>query len=137
MATTVKHLLLYEVGHGIDRMPYDGDFQLIIYGIVWASMVHNVGEEILGDPVFILPLEGNLIATQDQQTIYTYHKWRGGQHGVGYFVCHDQIFSPPTLSKLKVEDDLYELPFWRVAHFVWIIAWGWRFHMGMIVPNEF
>ena len=34
-----------------------------------------------------------------------------------------------------MEDDLHELPFWRVAHFVWLIAWGWEIHMGMVDPN--
>ena len=33
-------------------------------------------------------------------------------------------------------DEIFrELPFWRVAHFVWMITWGWEIHMGMIVPN--
>ena len=36
-----------------------------------------------------------------------------------------------------MEDIFHELPFWRVAHFVWMVAWGWDFHMGMIVPNVF
>ena len=36
-----------------------------------------------------------------------------------------------------MEDGLHELPFWRVANFVWMIAWGWESHMGMIVPNIF
>ena len=36
-----------------------------------------------------------------------------------------------------MEEILHELPFWRVAHFVWKIALGWRFHMGMIVLNTF
>ena len=36
-----------------------------------------------------------------------------------------------------MEDYLHELPFWRVAHFVWMIDWGWEIHMGIIVPNIF
>ena len=36
-----------------------------------------------------------------------------------------------------MEEYFHELPFWRVAHFVWIIAWGWRIHMGMMIPNTF
>ena len=34
-----------------------------------------------------------------------------------------------------MEKTFHELPFWRVAHFVWMIAWGWEIHMGMIFPN--
>ena len=34
-----------------------------------------------------------------------------------------------------MEEYFYELAFWRVAHFVWMIARGWDIHMGMIVPN--
>ena len=99
-------------------------------------MIHNVGE-IFGDLVFFLPLEGNIIAAQDQKILYIYHKWREGECGVGYFVYHDQIFIPPTLEELKVEDDLYELPFWRVTPFVRLIDWGRRIHMGMLFPNTF
>ena len=121
----------------IDIMPYDDDFQLIIYGDIWANMIHNVGEDIFEDPIFFLPLEGNIIAAQDQQKIYTYHKWRGGQHGVGYFVYHDQIFNPPILQELKVEEDFQEFPCWEVTHFVWMIAWGWELHMGMVDPNSY
>ena len=69
-------------------MEYDYNVLFIIYWMLWASLIHNVGEEIFGDLVFIVPLEGNIIATQDQKILYTYHKWRGGQRGVGYFVYH-------------------------------------------------
>ena len=55
MATTVKHLFLYEVGHKIDWIPYDDQILFIIYGMVCANLIHNVGEEIFGDLVFILP----------------------------------------------------------------------------------
>ena len=36
-----------------------------------------------------------------------------------------------------MEEYSYELPFWRVTHFVWMIAWGWELHMGMAVPTIF
>ena len=36
-----------------------------------------------------------------------------------------------------MEEIFHELPFWRVAHFVWMIAWGWEIHMGMIDPNTY
>ena len=97
VATTAKYLFPFKVSHMIDWMPYDGDLQLITYEMVWASMIHNVGEKVLEDLVFFLPLEGNIIAAQDQHILYTYPKWRGGQHGVGYFFYQDQIFSPPIL----------------------------------------
>ena len=116
-------------------MPYGDHVLFIIYGIVWAIMIHNVGEEIFGGIVFFLPLEGNIIVSQYQQILYTYHKWRGRQHGVGYFVYHVHIFSPPTFQEPKVEEDFQELPCWEVTHFVWMIAWGWEIHMGMVDPN--
>ena len=61
MATTSKHMFLYEVGHDFDEMPYGDDFPSITYGMVWANLIHNVGEETFRDLVFILPLEGNII----------------------------------------------------------------------------
>ena len=97
MATIAKFLFFYEVSHGFDWMPYDGDFQLITYEVVWDNMFHNAGEKIPGGLLFILPLEGNIMAAQDQHILYTYPKWRGGQCGVGYFFYQDQIFSPRIL----------------------------------------
>ena len=65
---------------------YGGDFQLIPYEMIWDNMFHNVEEGILGGLVFIFPLEGNIVTAQYQHILCTYPKWRGGQHGVGYFV---------------------------------------------------
>ena len=59
-------------------MPYDDDFQLITYEENWASLICSIGGEIFGDLDFILPLEGKIIAAQDQKTLYTYPKWRDG-----------------------------------------------------------
>ena len=67
-------------------MPYDDEFQLITQEMVWDSTFHNVGGEILGGINFIFPLEGNIVAAQDQRILYTYPKWRGGNHGVDHFV---------------------------------------------------
>ena len=74
MVTLTTNLSLYEVSHIMNVMPYDDDFQLIIYGETWASLIYSVGEEIFGGLVLILPLEGKLIAAHYQLTIYTYHK---------------------------------------------------------------
>ena len=120
----------------IDWMPYDGDFQLITYEVIWDNMFHDVGEEILGGLIFNLPLEGNLIAAQDQHILYSYPEWRGGQRGVGYFVYQDQIFSPPILHEPKVEDDCQELPCWEVTQFVWMISWGMEDPHGEDVPQH-
>ena len=78
MVTRASHLFLYEVSHIMDAMPYDDGFQLIIYGDIWANMICSVGGEIFGDLALILPLEGEIIAAQDQPTLYTYHKWGDG-----------------------------------------------------------
>ena len=85
----------------------------------------------------MMPLEGNILAAQDQFSLYTYPKWRGEQRGVGYLVYQMQISSPPILQELKVEEHFQELPCWEVTHFVWMIAWGWRIHMEMLIPNIF
>ena len=137
MATTSRHLFFHDMGHSIDWIPYGDDFLSITYGVVWASLIHNVGERIFGDLVFSLPLEGNIIAAQDQKILYTYHKWRGGQCGVGYFVYHDQIFSPPTLQEPKVEKDFQDFPCWEVTQFIWMIAWGWRITWEWCFPLHF
>ena len=34
-----------------------------------------------------------------------------------------------------MEDDFHELPFWRVAPFAWLIAWGGEIQMGVMSPN--
>ena len=36
-----------------------------------------------------------------------------------------------------MEEIFHELPCLRVTHFVWIIDWGWKLHMGMIVTHIF
>ena len=36
-----------------------------------------------------------------------------------------------------MEENFKELTCWEVTHFVWMIAWGWRIHMGMMVPTTF
>ena len=82
----------------------------MMYEMVWASLIHNAGKGTFGGLVSFLPLEGNIIAAQDQQIIYAYLKWRGKQCGVGSYVYHAQNFSPPNLPKLRVEDNLHELP---------------------------
>ena len=137
MATTTAPLFPYEVSHMMDVMPYDDDFQLIIYEMIWANMFHNVGGEILIGLISILSFEGNVIAAQDQCTLYTYPKWRGGQRGVGYFFYQYHIFYPPTLLEPKVDGSFQELPSWKVTHFAWLISWRWRIHMGKIVPISF
>ena len=43
---------------------------------------------------------------------------------------HNQLCSPPSLQELKVEEIFHELPYWRVTHLVWLIAWGVRDSKG-------
>lgn len=137
MVTMKLCLFLHEVNHMIGWIPYDDDFQLITYEMIWASLIYSADGEILGGLNFILPHEGNTIAAQIYLSLHTYHKWRRGQCGVGYGACHDHIFCPPILHGLKVEDDFPELPSWKVIDFAWWIAWGWRIHMEIISPNTF
>ena len=119
----------------MDGRLYDDDFLSIMYEMVRASLVHNIGRRTFGGLASFLPFEGNMMAAQDQKILYTCLKWIGKQRGVGYYLYHDQNFSPPTFPELQVEDDLQELPFLRVTHFVWLIAWGGEIQMGMISPN--
>ena len=113
----------------IGWMPYYDEFQFITYELIWASMIYSVGGEILGDLVFILPLEGKYFPAQDQHTLFIHHKLRSVKHGIGYAAYHVHHFSPPFLHERKVEEYFQELPSWRVTHFAWLIAWGWRIHM--------
>ena len=62
MVTMMRKLFFHEVNHMIDGMPYDDDFQLITYEMIWASLSYSVGGDILRDIDFILPLEGNTIS---------------------------------------------------------------------------
>ena len=34
-----------------------------------------------------------------------------------------------------MEEDFQEFPCWEVTHPVWMIAWGWEIHIGMVDPN--
>ena len=113
------------------RIFYDDHVLFIMDEIFWAILFFDVGRGIFGGLFFTFPHEGNNFAAQDQHIIYTYHKWREGQHGVSYDSYHVHIFSPPSFPKLEVEGDFQELPFWEVTHFVWMIAWG------RCLPNNF
>ena len=78
MAIIAKHLFPFvEMDHIIVGMPYGDVFLFITYGLIWASLISSVGGENFEDLVFILPLEGNYFAAQDQHLLYTYHNWRG------------------------------------------------------------
>ena len=69
MATTAKHYFAFiELDHVIEGMPYGDDFISITYGMICAIFIYSIGEEIFGDLFFILPLEGNYLAAQDQPT---------------------------------------------------------------------
>ena len=118
-------------------MPYGNDVPFILYRMVWVGMAHDIRERILGDSIFFLPLEGNHVAAQDQHALYNYQKWRGGKRGIGLLSYHVHLFSPPTLHEPKVGEILHELPCWRVTPFIWMIAWGWRFHLGMRISHAF
>ena len=121
MVTMFSHVFFHEVNHMIVWIPYDDEFQLITYEMIWASLICSVGGEVLGDLDFIFPLEGNIIATRVQLALHIYHEWRRGQRRV----CHEAYhFSPPILQEPKVEDDFHEFLSWRVTHFAWLIAWG-------------
>ena len=84
MVTMFRHLSLFEVSHMIFWMPYDDEFQLLTYELIWASMFHSIGGEILRDLDFILPMEGKMIIAQVHLSLHSYHVWIRGQCGVGY-----------------------------------------------------
>ena len=97
--------------------------------MVLANMIHDTKERIFEDPIFFLPLEDNIMVAKNQQPLYTYHKWRERQHGIENLIYQVQLCSLPSLQEIKVEEFFHELPFWRVTHFVWMIAWEWELHM--------
>ena len=116
---------------------YDDHVLLIMDETFWASLFFIVGGELFGGLFSTLPFEGNTFAAQDQHTPYTYHKWRGGKLGIGYDAYHVHIFSPPSFLQLEVEGDFQELLCWEVAHFIQMIAWGWRIHLGKNFSQKF
>ena len=85
-------------------MFHDDHVLFFMDGLFWASLFFIVGGAFFGELFFTLPFEGNNFAAQDQHTLYACHKWREGQHGVGYDAYHDQIFSPPSFLELEVEE---------------------------------
>ena len=119
------------------RMFYDDHVLFIMDETFWASLFFNVGGELFGGLFFTLPFEGNTFAAQDQHTLYTYHMWGEGWHGVSYNAYNVQIFNPPSFLELEVEGYFQELPCWEVAHFIWMIAWGWRIHLGKNFSQKF
>ena len=82
--------------HFLIWMPYGDDVPFILYGMVWVGMVHDFGGRVLGGSIVFLPLKGNHVLAQDQHALYTYHEWRGGQHGIGPLSYHVHLFIPPT-----------------------------------------
>ena len=67
VATIAKYLFLLEVGQMCDGMPYDDALLSITCGIFWANWFYSFGGRIFRDLIFMFPLEGNIIAAQDQQ----------------------------------------------------------------------
>ena len=119
------------------RMIHDDHVLFFMDGMFWASLFFIVGGTFSGGLFFTLPWGGNNFAAQDQHILYTCHEGREGQHGVSYDAFQVQIFIPPSLSEIEVEGDFQELLYWEVAHFVWMIAWGWRIHMREMFLNIF
>ena len=78
MVTMFSHLFFHEVNNMIAWIPYDDEFQLITYEMIWASLICSIGGEVLGDLDFILPLEGNIIAARIQLKLPISHEWRRG-----------------------------------------------------------
>ena len=66
-------------------IPHGDDVPFTLYGMVW---VHETRGGFFGDLVVLLYLEGNIITSQSQQQIYTYHKWRERQHGMDNLIHH-------------------------------------------------
>ena len=67
--TFSKHLI---------RMIHDAHVLFSMDGLFWASLFFIVGGTFFGGLFFTLPLEGNDFVAQNQHTLYTYYKWRGG-----------------------------------------------------------
>ena len=68
MATILGQSLFYEVSHVISRIPRGDDHELlsIIDEMIWAILIYSIGREVSRDLDPIFPLDGNLIAAQDQ-----------------------------------------------------------------------
>ena len=118
-------------------MIYGGNVPFTLNGMSWASRIHDFGERIFGDPIFVLPLKGNLFVAQDQHVLYTFHEWRGRQCGVVYFSYHVHPFSTPSLQELRVEEIHHEFPSWKATNFSWIIAWEGESFIGDEVLRDY
>ena len=88
VATIAKHLFLLEVSHVCDGVPHGDTLLSITFEAFWDDWVYSVGGRNFTGLILMMPLEGNVLAAQDQFALYTYLKWRGEQCGVGYLVYH-------------------------------------------------
>lgn len=52
-------------------MPNDDDVPFLLDGMIWASLIHDIGERVFGDLFPSFPLEGNLIVATNQHVLYT------------------------------------------------------------------
>ena len=109
-------------------IPYVDDV-LIIVGDMIGGMTHwldvSIGNETSHTYSCFRRIMGHYMAA----TIY---------HLFPYEVSHKidlSLWEKPFMS--MCEDFFYELPFWKVIHFIWMIAWRLELHMGMKVPYIF
>ena len=95
-----------------------GDFVLfIIDDMSWASQIIIDAGKIFGGLPFILPLEGNIFAAQDQHTLQTCHKWGRGQHVASYSDFHGQISSQVHFRSSRWREIFSELSCWEATYF--------------------
>ena len=122
---TVFHM---EASMTLIMIPYVDDV-LIIAGNMIGGMTYwldvSIGNETSHNSSCFRSSMGHCMAA----TIY---------HLFPYELSHMidlSLWEKPLMSMW--EEFFYELPFWKVIHFIWMIAWRLELHMGMKVPYIF
>ena len=105
-------------------VPYIDD--VIIAGDMIGGKTHRLDVSIGNETSHISSCFRRSMGNYMDATLY---------HLFPYEVSHMvelSLWEEPLMSMW--EDFFYELPFWRVIHFIWMIAWRLGLHMGMKVP---
>ena len=109
-------------------IPYVDDV-LIIVGDMIGGMTHwldvSIGNETSHTSSCFKGSMGHYMAA------IVYHLF---PYGVSHTIDLS-LWGEPLMSMW--EEFFYELPFWKVIHFIWMIDWRLELHMGMEIPYIF
>ena len=107
-------------------IPYVDDV-LIIFGDMIGGMTHRLDVSIGNETSNIYSCFKGSMGHYMAATLHHLFPYEGS-HMIDLCLWEE----PLTWKKF-----FYELPFWRVIHFIWMIAWRMDLHMGMKVTYIF